>query len=92
MNLLEDFKMSLLSFNFVMIYIIHKMFVLFKNHLNSWKIVFSNAFFKEYNWFFFNLFFSHHTMIESLSLEEENIIKDIRNLFKLKVRTKLHCT
>ena len=25
-------------------------------------------------------------MIESLSLEEENIIKDIRNLFKLKVR------
>ena len=29
--------------------------------------------------------------MESLSLEEENIIKDIRNLFRLKKRTKLHC-
>ena len=27
----------------------------------------------------------------SLRLEEENIIKDIRNLFKLKKRIKLHC-
>ena len=30
--------------------------------------------------------------MESLSLEEENIIKDIRNLFRLKKRTKLHCS
>ena len=29
--------------------------------------------------------------MESLSLKEENIIKDMRNLFKLKKRTKLHC-
>ena len=29
--------------------------------------------------------------MESLSLEEENIIKDIRNLFTLKKRGKLHC-
>ena len=29
--------------------------------------------------------------MESLCLEEENIIKDIRNLFKLKERTKLQC-
>ena len=29
--------------------------------------------------------------MESLSLEEENIIKDIRNLFRIKKRTKLHC-
>ena len=28
--------------------------------------------------------------MESLSLEEENIIKDIRNLFRLKNRTKLY--
>ena len=28
--------------------------------------------------------------MESLCLEEENTIKDIRNLFRLK-RTKLHC-
>ena len=34
MDLLEDLKMSLLNFNFVMIYIIHKMVVFLKNHLN----------------------------------------------------------
>ena len=34
MDLLEDLRMSLLNFNFVMIYIIHKILVLFKNHLN----------------------------------------------------------
>ena len=34
MDLLKDLKMSLLNFSFVMIYIIHKMLVLLKNHLN----------------------------------------------------------
>ena len=29
--------------------------------------------------------------MESLSLEEENIIKDKRNIFRLKKRTKLRC-
>ena len=29
--------------------------------------------------------------MESLSLEEMNIIKDIRNLYRLKKRIKLHC-
>ena len=33
MDLLEDLKMLLLNFNFVMIYIINKMLVLLKNHL-----------------------------------------------------------
>ena len=33
MNLLEDLKISLLDFNFVMIYIIHKMLTLLKNKL-----------------------------------------------------------
>ena len=28
--------------------------------------------------------------MENLSLEEENIIEDIRNLFRLKKKTKLH--
>ena len=37
MDLLQDLKMSLLNFNFVMIYIIHKMLVLLKNHLNYLK-------------------------------------------------------
>ena len=29
--------------------------------------------------------------MESLSFEERNIIKDIRNLFRLKKKGKLHC-
>ena len=36
MNLLEDLKISLLTFNFnfVLIYLIHKILVLLNNHLN----------------------------------------------------------
>ena len=34
MNLLEDLRMSLSSFNFVMIHTIHKILVLIKNHMN----------------------------------------------------------
>ena len=30
-------------------------------------------------------------VMERLGLTEENIIKDIRNLFRLKKGTKLHC-
>ena len=30
--------------------------------------------------------------MESLSLDEENIIKDIKNLFRLKKTPKLHCS
>ena len=37
MDLLKDLKMSLLNVSFVMIYIIHKMLVLLKNHLNFFK-------------------------------------------------------
>ena len=37
MNLLEHSKISLLNFNFVMIFIIHEMLVLLKNHLNYLK-------------------------------------------------------
>ena len=46
MDLLEDLKMSLLNFNFVMIYI---MLVLLKNHLNYFKDIISEFFVKEYN-------------------------------------------
>ena len=35
MDLLEDLKMLLLNFNFVMIYIIHKMLVLLKKSSES---------------------------------------------------------
>ena len=37
MDLLEDLKMSLLNFNFVMIYRIHKILAVLKNHLNYLK-------------------------------------------------------
>ena len=39
MDLLEDLRMSLLNFSSVMIYIIHKMLVLLKIHLNYLKIL-----------------------------------------------------
>ena len=44
MNLLKYLKMTRLNFNFVMIYIIHKMLVLLKNHLDFLKVIFGNAF------------------------------------------------
>ena len=43
MDLLEDLRMSLLNFDFLKVYIIHKILVLLKNHLN-WE-----WFFKKYN-------------------------------------------
>ena len=41
--------MSLLDFNFVMIYIIHEMLVFLKNHLNYLKDSIFESFFNEYN-------------------------------------------
>ena len=49
MDLLEDLKMSLLDFNFVMFYIIHKMLPLLKNHLNYLKSSILDCIFKECN-------------------------------------------
>ena len=49
MDLLEDLKMSLLNFNFVMVYIIHKMLILLKNHLNCLKDSIFESFFKKYD-------------------------------------------
>ena len=86
MDLLEDLEMSLLNFNFVMIYIICKMLILLKNHMNYLKDTIFECFFKQYSRLLFKrkYFFSQHIMMESLSLKEENIIKDIKNLFRLK--------
>ena len=53
MNLLEDLKMQLLNFSFVMIYIIHKMLVLLKNRLNYLENNIFECFFKKYNRLFF---------------------------------------
>ena len=48
-DLLKDLKISLLNFSFVIIYKIHKMLVLLKNHLNYLKDNIFNSFFKKYN-------------------------------------------
>ena len=83
--MLEDLKMSLSDFTFVMNYIVHKIIVLLKNRLSYLKDNFG-FFFKEYDrlFFFWNNFFLRHIMMESLRLEEEKVIKDITNLFRLK--------
>ena len=49
MDLLEDLKMLLLNFSFVMIYIIHQMLIFLKNQLNYLKDNILECFFKEYN-------------------------------------------
>ena len=88
MDLLENLKMALSNFNFAMIYIIHKMvmLVLLKNNLNYLKDSLSQCFFKKYNklFFFWKWNFSWQIIMESLSLEGKNVIKDIRNLIRLK--------
>ena len=44
-----NLKVSLLSFNFVMVYIIHKILPLLENHVNFLKDNILQCFFKEYN-------------------------------------------
>ena len=53
MDLLEDLRMSLLNFNFVMIHIIHKILVLIKNHLNYPTEIFLNSFLRSIVDFYF---------------------------------------
>ena len=67
----------MLQVNFIMICIIHKILVLVK----ITRI--SKHFLRSIIDFYFlknNYFFSKNIMIESPSLEEENIIKDVRNI------------
>ena len=67
--------MLLINFNFVMIYIIHKMLVFLKNLKDRDSI--SECFI----YLDFYLFiFLQHIVMESVSLEKENMIKDIKNL------------
>ena len=74
------------------------MLVLLKNHLNYLKDSIFKCFLKKYNRLLFIYFivylfiylliliFSQHVMMESLRLEKQNIIKDIRSLFRLKTK------
>ena len=75
--------MPLFNVNFVMIYKIQKMLVLLKNHLNYLKDSIFECFFKKYNRL---LLFKKKMilfMMENPRPEEENIIKNTRNLFRL---------
>ena len=79
------------NFNFVIIHIIRKMLVLLENHLYNLKDNVFKWFSKKYSrllFFFKKLFFLKYMIRESLSPEEENIIKDLRNLFRLKKEIK----
>ena len=49
MYLLEDLRISFGSFNFAVIYIIHKMLVLIKINLSYFRDNIFKLFFKEYN-------------------------------------------
>ena len=87
MALLRDCQISLLNFSIAMIYIVHKMLVLVRNHLNYLKDNIFNYLFKSYHRFLLSekkIVFSEHIMMENQRPEEENIIKDIRHLFRLK--------
>ena len=87
MALLRDCQISLLNFSIVMIYIVHQMLVLVRNHLNYLKDNIFNYLFKSYHRFLLSekkIVFSEHIMMENQRPEEENIIKDIRDLFRLK--------
>ena len=53
MDLLDHLKISISNFNFVMIYIIHKLLVWLKNKLNYLYDSISKCFFKVYNRLFF---------------------------------------
>ena len=82
MDFLEDLKISLSNFSFVTIYITHKMLFLV-NHLIYLEDNIFECFFKNYNRLLLLKkihFFSQHIIMETLRLEEENIIKGIRNL------------
>ena len=77
-KLLADIKIQQVSF--IMLCATHKVSVLLKITRMSKRFLRSIIDF----YFFKNLlFFSQHIMMETPRLEEENIIKDVRNQFRL---------
>ena len=69
MDLLQDLRISLLNFSFVMICIIRKMLVLLKNHLNYFRDNIFKCFFKKYEklLFFEKNFFSRYIKMKGKS-------------------------
>ena len=92
-----DLRISLLSFNFVMIHIIHKILVLIKNHMNYLGDNFFKFLFKKYNRLLFfekKLIFLiiyndgkfnvwRRNRFRLWKEQNDTAIKDIRNLFIL---------
>ena len=52
MGLLKDLKISLLNFSFIIIYKIHKILILIRNHLNYLKDNLSKFFLRSITYFF----------------------------------------
>ena len=80
--------MSFLSFSLAMNYVIHKILVLIKNYLNYFKENIFECFFKKYILFFkkvclFFFIIYNNGKFKSWR-KKQNIIKDVRNLFRLK--------
>ena len=73
--------MLLLTFIVVMIYIIHKILAMLKNYLNYLKCNILMFFLRSMMDIFYIL---RNIMIENPRPKEENIIKEVRNLFRLK--------
>ena len=86
MDLLENLKMSLLNFNFVMIYKIYKMLALPKYYPNYPRYSILECFFMEHNRLFLvsQIIFFTTCNNGKLNLEEKKMIKYIRNLLRLK--------
>ena len=69
MDLLEDL-MSLLNYDFVVIYIIHEILVLIENHLNYLKDNIFECFLRK-------KYFFHNIMLKNARPEEEKVLLKI---------------
>ena len=85
--MLQEFY-TLLNFNFVMIYIIQKISVLLKNHLNHLKSSIFKCFFKKYNIHiycekFYSTYFEEHLQKTDFDNVHETEIKDFNSILTL---------
>ena len=79
MDLLKDLRMSLLNFDFVVIYIIHKILLLLKNHLNYLEDSIFESVFKEYNILFY--IFSNYFFFATYNDRMKNSINNSKQLY-----------
>ena len=79
MDLLKDLRMSLLNFDFVVIYIIHKILLLLKNHLNYLEDSIFESVFKEYNILF--CIFSNYFFFATYNDRMKNSINNSKQLY-----------